>query len=251
MIEGLVLVTHGTTGLGQAIAQRAVGCGAEVIVTTERTATPESTASRPAGMTGPAASIPLDTGDPDSITELGRQVATLLQQGRGPARLSGVVFYVPDSLTARLDATDANALDDLYRIHVRGLMLLVRELAPMIADGGRIVVISAVATRTALPGLGAYAAMKSATETLARYFAQELGPRRITVNILSPGPIPAEAGLAGRMDRPAAERRTAALTAFGGAADVSDVAAAAALLLSGKAAWITGQRIEASGGYQL
>ncbi|MBP0533154.1 SDR family oxidoreductase, partial [Mycobacterium tuberculosis] len=67
-------------------------------------------------------------------------------------------------------------------------------LLPLMADGGRIVNISSGLARFALPGYGAYAAMKGAVEVLTRYLAKELGPRGIAVNVVAPGAIETDFG---------------------------------------------------------
>jgi NAD(P)-dependent dehydrogenase (short-subunit alcohol dehydrogenase family) len=86
---------------------------------------------------------------------------------------------------------------------------------------------------------------------MTRYLAKELGPRRITVNIVAPGAI--ETDFAGGFVRDNAEANAAvvAVTALGRAGLPTDIGPVIAALLSPDFGWVTGQRIEASGGQNL
>jgi NAD(P)-dependent dehydrogenase (short-subunit alcohol dehydrogenase family) len=78
--------------------------------------------------------------------------------------------------------------DSVLSVHFKGVFFLTQKLLPLIKDGGRIVNISTARTRTASPGGAVYASMKGAVEVLSRHLAKELGPRRIAVNVVAPGP---------------------------------------------------------------
>jgi NAD(P)-dependent dehydrogenase (short-subunit alcohol dehydrogenase family) len=88
-----------------------------------------------------------------------------------------------------LDGVEAQ-FDALLGVHFKGMLFLTQAVAPLLADGGRILNVSTGLTRIILPGFGAYAAMKAAVQTLTLYLAKELGERRIRVNVLAPGAIP-------------------------------------------------------------
>ena len=102
-----------------------------------------------------------------------------------------------------------------------------------------------------LPGSAAYGAMKAAVETLTRYMAQELGPRKITVNVVAPGAI--ETDFSGGMvrDNPEVHRRVAWMTALGRVGQPDDIGAVVAMPLAPESGWINSQRIEVSGGMGL
>src|SRR5262249_28164758 len=104
--------------------------------------------------------------------------------------------------------------------------------------------------RMTIPGSAAYAAMKAAVETLTRYMAKELGPRGITVNVVAPGAIPTDFSAA-MWENPETSKRVTSITALGRLGQPDDVGAAVAMLLSPDSGWITGQRIEVSGGMGL
>jgi NAD(P)-dependent dehydrogenase (short-subunit alcohol dehydrogenase family) len=119
------------------------------------------------------------------------------------------------------------------------------------ADGGRIVNISSGLARFSFPGSAVYAIMKGGVEVLTRYMAKELGARRITVNTLAPGAIATDFNGGAVRDNAELNQRVAAQTALGRVGLPDDIGGAVALLLAPESHWITGQRIEASGGMLL
>ncbi|WJS84177.1 SDR family oxidoreductase [Paracoccus sp. TOH] len=142
-------------------------------------------------------------------------------------------------------------LDGLFDVHVKGVYFLTQTLLPLIADGGRIVNFSTGLTRFSAAGFSAYAAAKGAVEVLTRYLAQELGPRGITVNAVAPGAIETDFGGGVVRDNPDMNARYAGLTALGRVGLPDDIGPMVASLLSDDNRWVTGQRIEVSGGQAI
>jgi NAD(P)-dependent dehydrogenase (short-subunit alcohol dehydrogenase family) len=136
-------------------------------------------------------------------------------------------------------------------VHVKGVYLLTQALLPLLADGGRIVNTSSGLARFTGPGYSVYGAMKGAVEVLTRYWAQELGPRGITVNVVAPGPIATDFGGGYLRDDPQVREAMAARSALGRVGEPDDIGALIATLLGDGTRWVTGQRIEASGGTLL
>jgi NAD(P)-dependent dehydrogenase (short-subunit alcohol dehydrogenase family) len=90
--------------------------------------------------------------------------------------------------------------------------------------------------------------MKGGLEVLTRYLAKELAPRGITANVIAPGAIETDFGGGRVRDDKATNQMVASNTALGRVGLPDDIGAAVAMLLSPDSRWITGQRIEASGG---
>jgi 3-oxoacyl-[acyl-carrier protein] reductase len=111
-------------------------------------------------------------------------------------------------------------------------------------DGGRIIQFSTGGTKMAMAGAGLYAASKAAGEQLALGLAKELGPRGITVNLISPGATDTD-GLI--MPKEAIEQLVG-MTPLGRLGQPADVADVVAFLASDDARWITGQNLQANGG---
>lgn len=80
--------------------------------------------------------------------------------------------------------------DSIFHANVRGPDLLIRAALPYIpTPGGRIVNVGTVVARTGTKFATLYSASKAALNTLSLAWAEELGERGITVNIVAPGPI--------------------------------------------------------------
>ena len=94
-----------------------------------------------------------------------------------------------NSLHATFAETTEAQFDEIVNVHFKGVYFLTQKLLPLINEGGRIVNISSGLARFTLPGSSAYGAAKGAVDVLTRYLAKELGPRRITANVVAPGAI--------------------------------------------------------------
>jgi NAD(P)-dependent dehydrogenase (short-subunit alcohol dehydrogenase family) len=93
--------------------------------------------------------------------------------------------------------------------------------------------------------------MKAAVETLTRYLAKELGPRRIAVNVVAPGAVETDFSGGIVRDNPEMNRRIGEMTALGRPGVPDDIGPMIASLLSEDNRWINAQRIEVSGGLAI
>jgi NAD(P)-dependent dehydrogenase (short-subunit alcohol dehydrogenase family) len=121
----------------------------------------------------------------------------------------------------------------------------------MMNDGGGVVFITAAADRYNVPGYGLYAACKGAIEVFSRYVAKEYGPRGIRSNTLAPGGVPTDFSGGAIRDNPMLQQMVIAQTAMGRLAESHDIGGLVGLLCSDDARWLTGQRLEATGGYNV
>jgi NAD(P)-dependent dehydrogenase (short-subunit alcohol dehydrogenase family) len=141
--------------------------------------------------------------------------------------------------------------DSVLSVHFKGVFFLTQKLLPLINDGGRIVNISTARTRTASTGGAVYASMKGAVEVLSRHLAKELGPRRIAVNVVAPGPIETDFSGGVVRDNPVVNKMIAENTALGRAGLPEDLGPMIASLLSEENHWVNAQRIEVAGGVAI
>jgi len=118
-------------------------------------------------------------------------------------------------------------------------------------DGGRIVNISSGLARFAMANRIGYGPIKAAVEALTRNMACELGPRKIAVNTVAPGPIATDFSSGIVRDNPAVNKAVAAHTALGRAGLPDDVGPVIAALLSDEFGWVNAQRIEVAGGMHI
>ena len=248
----IALITGGSRGLGKSAAIKLGEQGVDVIITyrsKEKEAAAVVTAIEAAG--GKAAALQLDVGNTSSFAAF---AASLRAELASRWQRDSIDFLVNNAGVAGhasiADTTEAQ-FDELVNVHLKGVFFLTQQLAPMIADGGRILNVSSGLTRFTLPGFGAYAAMKGAVEVLTSYLAQELGGRGIAVNVIAPGAVETDFG--GGMVRDNAELNgfLASQTALGRVGQPDDIGGAVASLLSDNSRWLNGQRVEASGGMFL
>jgi NAD(P)-dependent dehydrogenase (short-subunit alcohol dehydrogenase family) len=103
----------------------------------------------------------------------------------------------------------------------------------------------------ALPGSSVYGSMKAGVEMLTKYMAKELGSRRIKANVVAPGAIETDFGGGRTRDNKEVNALVSNITALGRAGLPEDVGGVVAFLCTDDAGWISGQRIEVSGGMAL
>ena len=248
----VVLVTGGSRGLGRAAALALADRGVDVLVTYQRAADEAAAVVAEVERRGArGAALALDTTDTASFAAFADRVRTLIGRDGGPGRLHALVNNAGFGAHAALADTTEAQFDALVAVHLKGPFFLTQALLPLLADGGRVLNVSSGLTRFTVPGYGAYAAMKGAVEVLGRYQARELGARGIAVNTLAPGAIETDFNGGAVRDNAAVNAALAAQTALGRVGRTEDIGPLVAALLDDAHGWITGQRIEASGGMFL
>lgn len=248
----ITLITGGSRGLGRSAALHLAAQGHDIILSYRSRADEAASAVAEIEALGRrAVALPLDTGRSDSFADFAAAVQTALAQTWQRERFDHLIHNAGMGVHASLMETTEEQFDELFRVHFKGVFFLSQKLLPLLRDGGRILNISSGLTRFALPGYGAYAAMKGAVEVLSRYMAKELGPRGIAVNVLAPGAIETDFGGGVVRDNPGVNGFIAAQTALGRVGLPDDIGGAITALLGEGSGWINGQRIEASGGMFL
>ncbi|MCK6552750.1 SDR family oxidoreductase [Myxococcota bacterium] len=248
----IALITGGSRGLGRSIALHVAKRGADVILTYKSSkAEADDVVARIEAEGRRAVALPLDAADASSFGAFAEAVAGELGRRWGRERFDWLVNNAGIGIHAAFAETTEAQFDALMNVHFKGPFFLTQRLLSLIADGGRILNVSTGLTRFSFPGYSAYAAMKGAVEVLTRYQAKELGAWRITVNTLAPGAIETDFGGGAVRDNPQLNQAIASQTALGRVGLPDDVGGAVAALLTQETGWITGQRIEVSGGMML
>lgn len=145
------------------------------------------------------------------------------------------------------DVTEKD-FDQFLNIHFKSIYFLTQKLLPSINQNGRIINISTGTTRFCVPGYSIYASMKGAIEVFTKYLSKETGAKGITVNVVAPGPVATDFNNGGNRDIPERTKFLSAMSPFGRVGQPDDIGKVIAFLCSEDAAWISGQRIEVSGG---
>ncbi len=244
-------MTGGSRGIGRStvlnLAKRGVGC---IFTYNTNRAEADKTMSLVADAGAQGVALQLDVGDAGAFEGFAIQVRSALA-GMGADRFDYLVNNAGTSSAASLASITEADMDALYSVHFKGVLFLTQRLLPLMNDGGRIVNISSGLARFASPGRIGYGPIKAAVESLTRYMALELGPRRIAVNVVAPGPIATDFSGGIVRDNPEVNRRIAEHTALGRAGLPEDVGPVIAALLSDEFGWVNAQRIEVAGGMQI
>ena len=248
----IALITGSNRGLGRAYAEHLAKAGVDVVVTYRRNkveADEVVAAITEAGRT--ATALKLDTSVVSSFAEFRKQLGTELQAHWGRSNFDYLINNAGHDLIASFVDTTEKDFDALVDVHLKGVFFLTQTLLPHIADGGAIINVSSGLTRIINPGHAAYGAMKGAIETLTRYQAKELGSRGIRVNVVAPGATATGFGGGMMQNNEQIRAHLKSAVALGRVSEADDIASAVAILLSDDNRWITGQRIEISGGQSL
>jgi len=231
------LVTGSSRGIGRAIAERLAADGAAVAInyTRNRQLAQEVVDGILRGG-GKAVAIQADVSKPAEVRRLFSEAVKVV----GPLDIvvanAGVVLEKP-----LVESTEED-YDSVFNINAKGVFFTLQEAARHVRDGGRIVAISTGGTKMRVANLSLYLGSKGAVEQFAHSLSRELGPRNVTVNVLSPGVTDTDMLLEQYRAYGAAQ------SPFNRIGTPEDVAHVAAFLASDEARWITGQNIQAGGG---
>ncbi|MEV6259001.1 SDR family oxidoreductase [Nocardia sp. NPDC051911] len=146
---------------------------------------------------------------------------------------------------ARLADLDPADLTRVHDVNIRGTLLSIQSVLPLMPASGSVVVVGSTAALTGHYPV-AYTASKWALRGLAKASCLELGPRGIRVNTVHPGYIetPMSASMA-----PAFRAASIAETPLGRAGTVDEVAPLVVFLIRDDASFMSGAEISVDGGY--
>lgn len=233
----VAIVTGASRGIGRRIAERLAQDGASVVVNYTKSA--DEAKKVVAGIEETGGKAMAVQADVSRVAEVRR----LFQEAhRAYGRLdilinnAGIFAYKPVA-----DVSEEE-FDQMFSINTKGPFFAMQEAARGMKDGGRIVNISTGATQLGFPGIAAYGGSKGALEVFTKVMAKELGPRKITVNTVSPGYT--------ETDMMPDSFRTMGVEAsplkrIGTPKDIADTVA---FIVSKEGGWLTGTNIQAGGG---
>ena len=248
----IALITGGSRGLGKNTALALADKGLDVVVTYHSQQNQAQAVVDEIKCKGQkAAALKLNLGDANSFSDFLSALKTSLATNFGNERIHYLINNGGMGINVAFDETTEQQFDSLLNVHMKGTFFITQSLLPVIHNGGSIVNISSGLTRFSLPGYCAYAMMKGGVEVMTRYLAKELGKRQIRINTLAPGAIETDFNNGANRDNKNLNQQIAKQTALGRVGLPDDIGKLISLLLSDDATWLTGQRIEASGGMFL
>ena len=248
----IAIITGGSRGLGKSMALHLAERGVDLLITYRAGAQEARAVVAAIEAKGrKAVALPLDVAHSGTFPAFVESVRTELSRIWQRKDFDFLVNNAGTGAHVSFLETTEEKFDEMLNVHLKSTFFLSQKLVPYLADGGRIVNISSGLARFSFPGSAVYAVMKGGVEVLTRYMAKELGPRRITVNTLAPGAIATDFNGGLVRDNADLNQRVASMTALGRVGLPDDIGGAVAMLLAPESHWITGQRIEASGGMML
>jgi 3-oxoacyl-[acyl-carrier protein] reductase len=253
LLGAVAVVTGSTRGIGRASAKRLAQAGAHVVITGRNhdVGSAFATELRQAGHS--ANYVPLDVCDDDSVKKMAETVV---------AECGGIDILINnaaalDRLRSGADgyagSIDMAAVDELLKVNLRGVFLVLREVLPYLVKssrGGNVINISSLAAMVGHTGFDVYTAAKGALLSLTRSLATEYGPDGVRANCVVVGIIPhtddrpthqADSGLSRDV-----ARRVQLIARLGTPEDVAN--AVAFLASNDQAGFVTGQTLVVDGG---
>ncbi|MGU3438210.1 SDR family oxidoreductase [Actinomycetes bacterium M1A6_2h] len=184
MRDKTILITGGSRGMGQQLALRLAGEGANIVVNYRRdtdSATETVAAVEAAG--GQAIAVQADVSDTAAVEAMIGQAVERF------GSLDVVVANAAASAFKPLMDIHGRHIEKTMGITVQGFLDLVRLALPHINRGGRVMAVSGWDSFRVLPGHGLLGAAKAAMETIVKYLAIELAANGISTIGVCPGPI--------------------------------------------------------------
>jgi NAD(P)-dependent dehydrogenase (short-subunit alcohol dehydrogenase family) len=245
------LVTGASRGIGRGIAIRLGVAGALVAVNyaTNGAAAADTVAAIEAAG-GQAFALQAQLGSPGAIEALAAELGAELGRRTGEAGLDILVNNIGVAERGKPADCTPEVFDRAIANNLRTPFFLTQALIPRLREDGRVINISTTGTRIAGADFAAYCIAKAGLEMFTRILAKELGDRRITVNAVSPGYTRTDQ-VAGTLSDPATVKALEDAILFGRLGEPEDIGEAVYALASPAGRWITGQIVEASGGFRL
>ncbi|MEM9701434.1 MAG: SDR family oxidoreductase [Planctomycetota bacterium] len=238
------VITGGSGGIGRATAARIVAEGGRALVTGTNAEKLKAAAEAIPGLI----TLQNDAADPAAAHTL----ADKAKEAFGT--LDGVFLNAGFGVMEPLSEVSAEDFDKQYAVNVRGVVLHAQALAPLLKEGGAVLITGSVAKWLGMEGGVLYNSTKGATRTVSRVLAKELSGRGIRVNEISPGPIGTDFFDRTGMPDDQKEQMTEQIKSqvpLGRFGEPEEVAAVACFLLSDDAAYVTGSDYVVDGGMTL
>ena len=238
------VVCGASRGLGRATAEELVGNGARVLLAARR---PEEAA---VALGDAAVALPVDLTARDAAARVRQAVRDSFDD-----HLDGVLVNGAGPPVGRaLEYTDDQWAES-FQLLLGAPIRLLRELTPLMAAGGSVVIVTSSSVRQPIDGLDTSNVLRPAVAALAKVLARELGPA-IRVNSLAPGrfdtdrvrALDSERAERGDGDLAAVRERNAAAIPLGRYGDPREFGRVAAFLLSDAASYVNGTAMQVDGG---
>ena len=175
-----VFITGGNSGIGRAAAEAFARGGARVAVMGRDARTLEETKTALGD-----GSLAIQ-GDVSRLPDIDTAVDAVRREFGG---LDALIVSAGISPMLPIEKVTEAFFDRVIGVNLKGAYFTMQKCAPLLADGSAVVLLGSSGGSKGVGGLSVYSASKAGLRALARSFSAELMPRRIRVNVLSPGPV--------------------------------------------------------------
>jgi NAD(P)-dependent dehydrogenase (short-subunit alcohol dehydrogenase family) len=231
-----VLVTGGTSGIGEAIARAYAAQGADVVITGRSEDRGRQIAD---SLTKGGMHVRFIQADLENLDDV-RRLAQAID------RLDVLVNNAGAFPFGATHEIASDVFDSTFALNVKAPFFLTGSFAPRMAanGGGAIVNVSTMVASFGLPGMALYGSTKAALELLTKMWASEYGAQGVRVNAVAPGPTrtPGTEPMGSGLDQ------LAATVPLGRPATPEEIAAAVLFLGSDEASYVTGAVVAVDGG---
>jgi 3-oxoacyl-[acyl-carrier protein] reductase len=241
----VAVVTGASKGIGAAIAKSLGTAGAAVVV--NYTFSKEDADRVVAGIKangGEAIAVKGDVTKANNVRRLFAETKKAFDRLDVLVNNAGVYKFGP------LEEITEDEFHREFNINVLGTLLATQEAVKHFGpNGGSVINMSSTASSgTAQAAI--YSGTKGAIDAITRGLAAELGPQKIRVNAIAPGEVETEGTHSAGLIGGDFEKTMIARTPLGRIGQPDDIARVAVFLASDDSAWLTGERLTASGGYR-
>lgn len=244
-------VTGGARGLGKKLVERLAAEGALVgfnYATSKEAA--EELVRDIESRGGEAFAIQMALGSDDSITKLAEMIAAEFSRRKGASGVDIFINNIGGGVMSRVENTTPEMFDEAISVNLRVPFLLTQAMMPQLRDDGRVINISSATVRVAFEDAAPYVCAKAGLDIYSRLLAKSLGARGITVNSVGMGRTVGDSNEA-YYANPEIVEQMSAVTAMRRLGTEDDVVGVVFALISSDGGWITGQTIDATGGFMI
>jgi 3-oxoacyl-[acyl-carrier protein] reductase len=240
----VAVVTGASKGIGAGIAKELAAQGASVVV---------NYASSKEGAEKVVAEITKDSGKAVAVGGSVAKAADIDALFAAAKKAFGKVDILVNNAGVYnfepLEAVTEDAIDWMFDTNVKGLLLATQAVvAQFPPEGGSVINIGSVASEMTSPMSVVYSGTKGALDAITRVLAKELGPKKIRVNAVNPGPVETEGFKASGVEGSDFANQMVQNTPLGRLGQPDDVATVVAFLASDDARWVTGSLLQVAGG---
>lgn len=247
--DRVVLITGGTSGIGEACVSRFAEQSANLAVTGRNETKLLELKARLDKIGGSHVTVPGDLQDTNFRKSLVKQVVESLGRIDVLINAAGIIR------SGNIETTSLDDFEEMMASNLTSAFHLTQLCVPhLIKTKGNVVNVSSVAGVRSFPGILAYCVSKAGLDQLTRCAALELAPQGVRVNAVNPGVVKTNLHLRGVMNPESYQKflehskGTHPLGRYGNAGEIADLIL---FLASDKAQWITGVTCNIDGGRHL